>query len=550
MPNIKLTSEQLEEAVNAYSEAGGNKAEAARMLNLKRQTYLDRLNIAENTLGIKLGKVADGQVSTRSIEVRKLPKKNKVKRYILTSAQNNTYVHPAFNNLLTYMEWFHAMDRECELIIGSFTYNKSAYGQKSVKRGTGKPADYEEEWYDPEVLPHMSDDSVELAPGLIWCGEQNILPTASNPLRSMEDYNGRASNIVPHAKMEMASVAAMRDETTKFNYTTGCITQRNYIQKRAGIVAERGHTYGAVIVEVDHNGSWWVRQLIVGDDDAIYDMDRRIQAGEVTEENAALAINWGDVHCAEMDLWVAELCWGETNSMIDALSPRYQFMHDLFSMRSRSHHELKNFHETYRKHAEQIDTVEDEVAETVALLDMAKRDFCETVVVPSNHHDHLIKWLNDADHKWDPINAKYYCWLQYHVLAAMDEGDNDFDLLEFALTEQGCDEEVRFLGKEESFVIAKEHDGGIECGLHGHQGPDGSRGTTNNLRKMGRKINKGHDHRATISGSVYSAGACTVNGFNFMSGPTSHSVSHIVTYENGTRAIVTMWDGKYQAECL
>jgi hypothetical protein len=84
-------------------------------------------------------------------------------------------------------------------------------------------------------VPFLKDHAIQLAPGLIWCGEMNILPTATNPLSRLEDYNGRASNIIPHAVHALESIASLPDEATKFNYATGAITLRNYIQKRAGI---------------------------------------------------------------------------------------------------------------------------------------------------------------------------------------------------------------------------------------------------------------------------------------------------------------------------
>ena len=39
------------------------------------------------------------------------------------------------------------------------------------------------------------------------------------------------------------------DEATKFNYSTGTVTQRNYIAKKEGLKAEFHHQYGALIVD-------------------------------------------------------------------------------------------------------------------------------------------------------------------------------------------------------------------------------------------------------------------------------------------------------------
>ncbi len=534
--------------VEAYFAHGGNKAEAARSRNMKRQTYNDHLTMAQNRLGIKLGKVADGQVDkTRSIKY-KLPAKGHTKRYILTSVQNNTLLHPGFSNLLAYVKWLDDRDKSsCELIIGTYSYQLAAYGPKAVKRGTFKPRLFREDlWYAPETERYISDRSIELAPGLVWCGEQNILPTTKYPLTSFEDYNGRKSNIVPHAKISMESVASMADEATKFNYSTGTITQRNYIQKRAGILAEQKHTYGALIVEIDPDGNWWVRQLHIGKDDVIMDVGPqgsggvRVQDNTVHEERVTESIYWGDAHATELELWVRELGWG-FGGMIDWLRPPYQMMGDVMSMRTRGHHEMRDFHRTYQKHVDGEETVQEEVQLTADFISEAERDWCETVVISSNHDRHLERWLNEADFRLDPVNAKYFVELQYQMLDAMDHGDKDFSILEWSLRKAGVPSTVRFLGLDESFLVK-----GVESGLHGDLGPNGSRGSTLALTKLGRPINKGHDHTAAIKGLVYSSGACSLS-FPYMVGPNSHSVSHIATYKNGTRSIITMWSCKWRA---
>jgi hypothetical protein len=275
MPPRPVTDDELRLDVEAYMATGGNKSEGARRRGLPRKTYIDRLAAAQKRLKIKLGKVVDGRVDYAQAEKRALPAKGGVARYIVSSCQNNTHPHKeGLRNLLAYGAWLGALPKcSFEFVLGSFSYAIDAYGKKSVKRGTfNENAQAEELWYDPALVPFLKDHAIQLAPGLIWCGEMNILPTATNPLSRLEDYNGRASNIIPHAVHALESIASLPDEATKFNYATGAITLRNYIQKRAGILAERRHVYGALLVEVDSEGNWYVRQLTVGEDGAVYDI--------------------------------------------------------------------------------------------------------------------------------------------------------------------------------------------------------------------------------------------------------------------------------------
>lgn len=564
------SKEELRADVEAYMTAGGNKSEAARLRGMNRNTYRDRLALAERVLKVTLGKVVDGHVSPTVAAKRPLPAKGCVARYILTSAQNNTHPHvEGLKNLQAYGAWTSALKRgnSFELIVGTFSYAMDVFGRKATKRGSweksrDRGALDNDLWYAPALLPFMLDESVELAPGLVWCGEMNILPTAANPLLGMEDYNGRASNIVPHVKQQLASVASLADEATKFNYTTGAITLRNYIQKRAGIIAERKHSYGALLVEVDSSGSWWVRHLVVDHAGAVYDIGPsgyrgvkvyrgRVQAiadGAPASKTFLDSIMWGDVHSSEMDLWVRVLAW-HPGGVLDQHRPRRQFWHDLFSMRARGHHEMKDFHRTMEKHFSGEGIVEDEMRITADFMHEGVREWCETIVIRSNHDRHLDRWVNEADPKKDPPNAVYWTRLQAAKLAAIESGNRDFNLLQWALDDARAPALVRFLGEDESYVICKgAPNGGIECGLHGDLGANGARGSTRGLARLGRPVNKAHDHQATMidQNGAISGGACAIN-LAYQKGPNAQSVSHIFTFENAARQIVTFWDGKHRA---
>lgn len=540
--------QELELDVAAYYNNKGDKASAARARHLPYPVYMNRLLEAEQVLNFKVDrKIVEGKLASNGAVSMKLPPEGDRKFYLLTSIQNNTHLHPGWTNLLAYVTWLNALPNcSCELFVGTYSYQKARYGSKAVKRGKYDPQVAEELWYDPEAEPYIVDRRIALAPGLIWCGEMNILPTAKRPLGGLEEYNGRKSNIIPHAKTEMESVASMADEATKFNYSTGTITQLNYIQKKQGILAEQAHSYGALIVEVDAGGNWWVRQLILGDNDEIMDTGPSpyegliVVDGEVQTTRTTESIYWGDGHAAEMEAWVRDLCWG-AGGMLDTLLPSSQYIGDIFSMRTRGHHDISNFHTMFAKHIQGEESVEDEIQLTADFANEAHRPWCDTRIVPSNHDRHLERWLNEADFRQDLLNAKYFCWLQYQVLDALERGDVSFNVLEWALRQAGAPEEFDFLSLDESSIVLD-----IENGLHGDLGSNGARGSTLNLMRLGRRINKGHDHTAAIRGKVYSAGACSLK-FPFMRGPNSHSVTHIVTYKNSARTLVTMWGGKWRA---
>jgi len=564
--SLPVPIEELRKDIQAYIDAGGNKSEAARMRKMKRNTFRDRLDMAQTKLRMKLGKIVDGHIDYVEAVQRPLPPKGGVARYFLSSCQNNTYPHPGLANVRAYGDWFATQPKSSfEMIFGSFSYAIDAYGVKAVKRGSYDESKKGEKlWFAPELVPHIKDESIQLAPGLIWCGEMNILPTATSPLTGLDDYNGRSSNIIPHAKHAMESIASLADEATKFNYATGAITMRNYIKKRAGIVAERKHSFGGVLVEVDCEGNWYVRQLQIGDDGAVYDIgprgyrgvriaDGKVDAIPLPKDLNAPgrsfieAVTWGDIHASEMELWVRELGWGP-RGMLNQLRPRKQFWHDLFSMRAAGHHEIKDFHRTFEKHVNGESSVDDEIQVTADFATEAYREWCESVVIRSNHDRHLNRWLNEANPAHDMTNARYFYRLQDKLLDAIEGGDKDFNVLEWAL--RNCANPipagVKFNGEDESYIILKKHGGGIECGLHGDLGPNGARGSTRSLRKLGRRVNKAHDHKATWYDGVLSGGACA-RSFSYSKGPNAASISHILTYENASRTILTFWNEKFRA---
>jgi transposase-like protein len=545
MAQPPYAEDQLREAVQAYKDTGGNKSEAARILGLHRATYRDRLIAAEQRLGIQLGPVAKGSLQGLEEEVRPLPKKGEIRRYLVSSAQNNTLVNVGV------WENFQALARHfgAEILIGTFTYNKSAYGDKAVKRGTfNRSKDTDDLWYDPQLTPFIHDKRIELAPGLVWCGEMNIIPTADDPLSGFENYTGRRSGIFPHVKMEMRSIASAKYEPTKFNYTTGTLTLRNYIQKKAGLKGEFHHVYGGLIIEVDDKGAWFVRQLNADGDDGIQDLTVYAQLGKAQGGYKVEAITWGDIHLDQLDPEVDEIAWAP-GGLLDELQPTYQFMHDTLAISCGiSHHDLKSPTKQFGLHVTGRNDAWEEMRRTAAFLtDRSYRPWCKTIVVDSNHDRHLKRWIEETDYRHDHVNALFYLRTALAMYEAIERQSNDFHLVECVLRNAGCSEDIMFWRRDESFIICYDKSGGIECGMHGDEGANGTRGTPTGLSKLGRKMNIGDKHSAEIRHGLYVAGTSSLMDMGYNNGPSSWSHSLIVTYQNGKRAILTMWAGKYKA---
>ena len=521
--NTKKEDRVSQDAViKAYKNNKGNIRATAKELGIERSTVrrkLEKTGLMKKPLvgGTKLGIEA---------EVREHAEPGNIKRYILTSAQNNTHVHPEFlANLEALAEFY-----EAEIIVGTYTYNQNHYGKLSVKMGKDKPAE-ETLWYDPAITDYIKDARIELAKGLAWCGEYNALPTNVNPLAGLESFTGRSSSIFPHAKLAMRSIPTMQGEGVKLNYTTGTVTMRNYIQKREGVIAEFHHIYGALLVEVDENGNWWVRQLNHDEGTGtLQDLNVLVENGEVVSTNERVeAITHGDLHGTMADPVAVDLAL----NMVDTLKPNYQFLHDVMEGASINPHDRKvsATHEKFYTWARGLSRVDVELGATAKIMEQFDRPFCETIVVDSNHDDAWIKrWLREYDYRKDPSNTEVFLKLQSHLYGTIRNGGGnptmvrDINMIEYALlrSRRTARQKFKFLKADESFLTA---DRKIENGMHGHYGPSGKFGSPAELSKMARKANTAHTHSTGIWNGLYVAGTLSKLRWDYTKGPSNWTQS-------------------------
>jgi hypothetical protein len=476
-------------------------------------------------------------------------KKDDHHTFLLTCAQNNTDVHlPTWQNLLAI-----AKHRGAKIMVSEFLYAKRGLGARNDKAkltSRGQQAVDDTIWYDKRVVPFISNDRVEIAKGLVWCGELNILPTAARPLSGLEVYTGRDSMVVPHVRIAMESVATVGGDGAKLNYTTGTVTQRNYIQRKEGFKAEFHHCYGALLVEVDADGHWWARQLNADSDGTIYDLDMCAKDGEVTTGHRIEALNPGDTHEDEKDMEVHAATFSP-DGLLDTLAPKYLFINDLLNMGRRNHHKIKDPYAMLVQHAQGKECVENEVHGSMGFLVGARRDWMKTVVVDSNHDRALDRWVRDTDGRYDPINAAFWARLNSLKTNYIMEHRREPALFPLIVSDINPkfwkQNNVTFLAGDESFIICPKSAGGIECGMHGDRGANGSRGSARGFAKLGRRANIGHSHSACIVDGTYQAGTNSLLQLDYNHGPSSWTHSNIVTYANGKRAIVTFFKGKWRA---
>jgi hypothetical protein len=489
--------------------------------------------------------VSAGRVDVREVDVRPLPAPGQVKSYILTAAVNNWDIHgPYWQNLCAYARYLGA-----EILVRPLAYNLNAFRRMGADTEL-MPEGYTDSgvYYDPAVLPFLSTDRVELAPGLHWAGDAPVTATAVRPLSGYETFTGEASGIFGATKVEMRSVATMVSEPAKLVYSTGVVTQRAYSETKTGQKADFHHTYGALIAEVESDGTWFVRHLLGSSETGAFDdLDLHVEDGRVVASNDNVAgLTPGDIHSVKLDPRVKDALFGE-GGMIDQIRPQQLHLHDLHDHESRSHHIRKDPFKNLLLHETGQEGVEREVEVAAELLKFVARQWMKTVVVKSNHDNHLLRWVKEADWKTDPANMEFYLSVALRMVQATKQKEDGFDVLEWACRNKGAPAEVVFLRPDQDWRLE-----GIQCGLHGDQGLNGARGSAASIARTGSKTNIGHSHSAGIWDGCWQSGVTggdleTIR-MDYVSGPSSWSRSMIVTYKGGKRSMVTMRGLKFRAD--
>lgn len=507
----------------------GSQRKAARALGIPRTTLQEMLKRATQPQ-------FKTQAPPKPIVVK--PSRRGTKRFILSSAQDQTLVHEQFLiNLEAYAQHVGAT-----IHIAGFTYNKRLFEDN-------RP---ETSWFHPRVVPYLGNRQMELGDSLVWCAEMNTLPTATTPLSGFESYTRGKSGIFPHAKVQLVSVPTLKGAGPKMIATTGAVTLPNYVQKRAGIKAHFHHRVSAVLVEIDSDGDWFFRHLHAEEDGSFQDLTHYVKDGQVTDGHHVEAIVWGDLHTEEADPDVLRGAFGIKSDgscvhgecMLDWLRPRYQFLHDITDFRPRNHHSIRDPHFRLQMHYENRESIEGELDKIVRLVTNISRRGCKLVVVESNHDLALKRWLKETDWRDDPVNAEFWLRAQLAYLESLKSPSrNEFSPLEWALHRKGLHHDIEFLRQDDSFLLKE-----IEFGMHGHLGVNGAKGSPRQFTKVGPKCFTAHTHSAGIHDGVYTVGTSSKLALGYNHGPSSWSHTHGLLYPNGKRTLIVMRGPKWCAE--
>ena len=444
--------------------------------------------------------------------------------FVITSAQNNTKINTKFfKSLLTY----------CEINQARLIVLPSRYLVETK---------VDPKW-DPILLPYMVDKNIKISTKLRVLGEINLLPTIENPLMGLDYLSKVDSLVIGHPQLQIRSIAVNATDSAAILTTTGTITKPNYTKTKQGLKAEFNHSYSAIVVERDGD-AFHTRVLNADKNGNFYDINGFYSQEKYNKNVQADAIVLGDTHALFIDPEVKAATFTNKDSIINVLKPKQILHHDLVDCFSISHHHQKNFFARYGKYKIGLNSIEDELNDVISLLRETTPNNSKLVVISSNHNDHLRQWLNSADPKLDPVNAKIYYYLMYLMLDGLETGDKKFSYpnpFEIWISQNAPELDIEWIGSRSSYKIH-----GIECGSHGDIGAGGSRGSNIGFSKLAQKYITGHSHSPSIYRGAWQNGTSSLLKLEYNQGASSWLHAHTVIYPNGCRQMIFIIDGKWK----
>jgi hypothetical protein len=404
------------------------------------------------------------------------------------------------------------------------------------------------EWWAEDVKKYIVNRRIKVTSKLLILCDIKTQPTASNPLNGYEAITGSSSAIIGHPKVASCTVPTPQNTLPKLLVTTGCCTLPSYTESKAGARGAFQHSIGACIVEVDHTcDAFHIRHVAANDDGSFEDLTKIYSKDGVDNNGGVAALFMGDSHIKFIDPEVVSATFTSDNAMLKVLNPSLIAWNDILDCYAISHHHNHDPIIKYAKHHSGHANIGKEMAQVFDFVNGVKSKYpnVKHLFVPSNHVDHLAKWVKETDPRNDPENAIIWAGMYTAMCKNAAIGDGGMTTIDpFVLYAKALiknkDTSI-YLKRGESFSVHN-----IELGMHGDCGPNGSRGSRKALDKIGTKSVVGHSHSPGICGGVYQVGTSSRYNLEYaVASPSSWLHTHCVIYKNGKRTLINIIGDKW-----
>lgn len=431
-----------------------------------------------------------------------LPKK---KRYIISSAQTASPANEKFlRNIEAYAKF---IDAEIGIIATRYRNPTSTWKEEG-------------DIWDDAVQCYLTAARQLLHKHLILAADLKIQATSPNPTNGLEVV-GR-SCIVGSPRIEMRTIPILPGNEQIFLYSTGSVTVPNFTDTVAGGKAEIHHSYGFVVVEIENDDIVHIRSVSANDEGAFNDLIYRVEDEEIYTEEVDCLV-WGDSHFAKKDERVTEAFRG----LCKDLNIKVSVLHDVWDSESINVHNLKDPIIQHKLMKEGRNSLKKELKQLRGELAWFEDNMEETVVVASNHDDMLDRALVKSSWSDNLANAEIFL----KCLKLKLSGKADGGVVPYTINKRF--KNIVALGINDSFTLH-----GVELGLHGHKGPNGSKGSLFTFAKLPFKTIVGHIHSPAIKWGCYQVGLSCKMDHEYNTGLTGWAYAGVTLNRHGKRQMV------------
>jgi hypothetical protein len=363
---------------------------------------------------------------------------------------------------------------------------------------------------------------------LFIAAEALIPATAANPLNGMSGYAGTRSVIVGGSQIGLQTLASPLTDLPNLLIATGSVsTTGGYSKTRVGNLAKHRHSLGFTFVETDGD-RFWASPVEANEAGEFTVRSLRI-VKQAPYVDFPLAIVAGDDHMRFRD----ETLLTEYKRLSQRVSTIVR--HDIIDFNSQNHHNVKDLKTRYQLSKDLEDSVFGEVYDCVTESQNWYGGFENQIIVHSNHHEALDRWIDRYSPLQDPKNLATYVQILKDYLE--DEDKISFFHSHFKKLMPGS----IFLSPGEGYEIA-----GVDIGAHGHVGENGGRGSRTTIYGN-YKVVTAHTHAPGWYRTKVTAGCSCQRVLGYMKGYSAALQAWVPIYSSGSRSIHAHIDGRSQA---
>ena len=375
------------------------------------------------------------------------------------------------------------------------------------------------------------------------------------PLTSYDRFVKVDKSAIMFSPKMMLQCQANLGDIPKILHSTGAVTRPNYKNNSWGVKATLDHTLGALLVEVENDNIFHLRQIVPNGQGVFYDLGVRYDGQKSPVRERVEALIPGDWHTGSTEPSVRDA----TYRLMRELDPRKLVVQDLCDSKSISHHNEKDIiYKALLAVLEKNDLHKEILACRFELETFLKKggEDMQILIPRGNHDDHITRYLQEGRFKDDPVNYFFalalsreeqegrYCLEEgmNYLLKRAETNPSDFrkSAVEYAKTLKRL-ENVRFLGKSESCKIH-----GVEVGCHGDLGANGTRGSITSVSKTLGNCFVGHSHTPGIFRDAWQVGTSTYLRLGYNEGPSSWLNTAGIIHPNGKKQLINFINGKYK----